>query len=66
MIFPDHDLALLREEVPHRFWHNHTFEEWPNVHSWVRWKRFGEHPDVMRARHAAVVNGTPWPYRAAA
>lgn len=59
--FPDHDLSDFRAEVPDRFWSAHSFDEWPNVHAWVRHQRYGEHPSVMLARMDAVRRGHPWP-----
>lgn len=67
MTFPDHDLALLREDVPRQFWGiPGNNERWPNVHAYVRWNRFGEDPAVMRARMNAARHGLPWPHRAVA
>lgn len=59
--FPDHDLCILREEYPRDFWHHqNNWDRYPNVHSFVRFKRFGESPLVMRARMEAVRLGTPF------
>lgn len=60
-IFSDHDLSDFQSEIPPKFWHTRSVEDWPNVHAWVRYKRYGEHPDVMRARSFAIRSGTPWP-----
>jgi hypothetical protein len=60
-VFPDHDLSAFRTELPPDFWLTRTVDEWPNVHAWVRHHRYGEHPDVMRARSDAVRRGLPWP-----
>ena len=59
-MFPDHDLSDMNAEVPARFWASHSVEEWPNVHAWIRHRRFGEHPSVMRARIHAAHTGGPW------
>lgn len=59
--FPDHDLCILHEEYPPDFWrHAENRRKWPNVHAFVRFKRFGEHPNVMRARMEAVRLGKPF------
>lgn len=55
--FPDHDLSDFLAELPQNFWHTCSTHEWPNVHSWVRHQRFGEHPSVMRAKLDRIF---PW------
>lgn len=56
--FYDHEWANLRREVPDRFWHSAANRRrYPNIHSYVREQRFGEHPRVMRrlmARNARL------------
>lgn len=45
--FYDHEWSSLREEVPD--WYDDPgHEPFPNIHSYVRWRRFGESPWVMR------------------
>lgn len=51
--FYDHEWSNLRRDVPDRFWHSAANRRrYPNVHSYVREQRFGEHPSVMRRRMA--------------
>lgn len=38
----DFDLCILREEVPQGFWGDPANDTYPNVHTYVRTKRFGE------------------------
>lgn len=38
----DTDLSTLREEVPKNFWHNQENQKYPNLHTYVRMKRYGE------------------------
>jgi len=38
----DVDLADLRNEIPPKFWHNHSTKQYPNVHTWLRMQRYGE------------------------
>lgn len=39
----DFDLCLFRDEVPRDFWrHQQNWDLYPNVHTYVRTKRFGE------------------------
>lgn len=59
--FPDHDLCSFLDEVPRGFWGMPgNWGRFPNVHSFVRFKRFGESPLVMRARMEAVRLGKPF------
>lgn len=44
----DFEWSNFRRDVPARFWAFHSTDRYPNVHSYVREKRFGEHPSVMR------------------
>lgn len=47
--FHDFEWSNLRRDVPDRFWRDPAkIQRYPNVHSYVREIRFGEHPDVMR------------------
>lgn len=62
-VFPDTSLCNFLRELPERFWHSRTVGEWPNVHSWVRHRRYGESPDVMRAKMRAAAENLPWPGR---
>lgn len=65
-LFPDFDLADL-DEVPADFWGDPVNDAtWPNVHAYVRFRRFGERPEVMRARLRAAYAGLSWPHRAVA
>lgn len=38
----DADLADMSRELPERFWHNPAHDRFPNVHTYIRMKRFGE------------------------
>lgn len=38
----DIDLADFGREIPEKFWHTHSRREYPNVHTWLRMKRYGE------------------------
>jgi hypothetical protein len=38
----DFDLCLFREDVPAGFWANPANAKYPNVHTYMREKRFGE------------------------
>lgn len=52
--FYDFEWSNLRRDVPDRFWHDRgNVRRYPNVHSYVREQRFGEHPSVMRRRMSA-------------
>ena len=65
LILPDHDLANFNKEIPEGFWASRENNRlYPNVHAFVRFNRFGEHPDVMRARMRAAAQGDLyWPFR---
>ena len=41
-IYYDVDLCSFEREVPKKFWHAPENNIYPNVHAWVRMKRFGE------------------------
>ncbi|MFD3263187.1 hypothetical protein [Phenylobacterium ferrooxidans] len=48
-IWRDDDWSNLRRDVPVDFWHHPgRRERYPNLHSYVRERRFGEHPSLMR------------------
>jgi len=38
----DTDLSMLREEVPKNFWSDQKNNKYPNIHTFVRMKRYGE------------------------
>lgn len=38
----DVDLANFHKEIPPHFWHDRTNNIYPNVHTWLRMKRYGE------------------------
>lgn len=45
----DHEWVNFQREIPGRFWADHGNKiRYPNVHSYIREVRFGEHPSVMR------------------
>lgn len=46
----DTQWANFRREVPSRFWADHSTDDYPNVHAYVRQQRYGESPSVMRDR----------------
>lgn len=49
----DYEWSNFRRDVPDRFWAiPDNNRRYPNVHAYVREKRFGEHPEVMRATMA--------------
>lgn len=49
--FYDFEWVNFRRELPDRFWADPSrVERYPNVHSYIREKRFGEHPSAMRDR----------------
>jgi len=57
--FYDFEWVNFRRELPDRFWAiPGNAERYPNVHSFIRERRFGEHPDVMRQTMAANAGGT--------
>lgn len=46
----DSEWCLFREEVPDFSWGNFDRSRYPNIHAYVREKRFGEDPRLMRER----------------
>lgn len=48
--FHDVDLCNFTRELPARFWAEPANRRFPNVHAFIRERRFGELPDVMWER----------------
>lgn len=46
--FYDHEWAPLRAEAPDWYYGHNFYPAFPNIHSYIREKRFGESPIVMR------------------
>lgn len=44
-VYYDADLCCMTREVPYRFWHDPDNRRYPNVHTWVRCRRYGESID---------------------
>ena len=64
-LFYDLDLADMRKELPERFWavkeHRRLY---PNVHTYVRVKRYGESiPEAIRRLGFASIDPSEWPKR---
>lgn len=45
----DADWSFFRHEVPEFNWRDFSHDDFPCIHAYVRWKRYGESPEVMRA-----------------
>ena len=41
-LYSDADLCCFYRELPEKFWWSRTYGQFPNVHSYVRMKRYGE------------------------
>jgi hypothetical protein len=41
-VYYDHDLVNMDKELPKDFWSSGSHDNFPNVHTWLRMKRFGE------------------------
>lgn len=55
--FYDVDLVNFNRELPDRFWWNHSTDDYPNVHTYVRTRRYGE--TVVEAVKALNFASTP-------